>query len=134
LIASCSRLLFAVGLLVTLHKADALQWAVASLVVSVATGCVAIAIVTGHFGFPQFCPRLFVQRAREGLIFAVSGSTTSIYNDVDKAMLAHFGMNAANGVYTMAYRLVDISTMPLRAVHAAAFPRFSDMERIAAVR
>jgi O-antigen/teichoic acid export membrane protein/subtilisin family serine protease len=124
LIASCSRLLLAVGLLVTLHKAGALQWAVASLVVSVATVGVAIAIVTRHFGFPQFFPRLFVQRAREGLIFAVSGSTTSIYNDMDKAMLAHFGMNAANGVYTMAYRLVDISTMPIRSVHAAAFPRF----------
>ena len=124
LIASCSRLLLAVGLLVTLHKADALQWAVASLVVSVGTVGIAIAIVTRHFGFPQFCPRLFVQRAREGLIFAVSGSTTSIYNDVDKAMLAHFGMNVANGVYTMAYRLVDISTMPIRSVHAAAFPSF----------
>jgi lantibiotic leader peptide-processing serine protease len=124
LIASCSRLLLAVGLLVIQHKADALQWAAASLVVSVVTLCVAVTIVTRHFGFPRFSPRLFVQRAREGLIFAVSGSTTSIYNDMDKAMLAHFGMNAANGVYTMAYRLVDISTMPVRSVHAAAFPRF----------
>jgi O-antigen/teichoic acid export membrane protein len=124
LIASCFRFFLAVALLVTMHRANALQWAVASLVVSVATAVVAVTIVTRHFGTPQFSPKLFVQRVREGLIFAVSGSTTSIYNDVDKAMLAHFGMNAATGIYTMAYRLVDISTLPIRSIHAAAFPRF----------
>ena len=39
-------------------------------------------------------------------------------------MLGHYGMSAANGIYTMAYRIVDIACIPIRSIHAAAFPRF----------
>ena len=60
----------------------------------------------------------------EGFIFALSASTTNIYNDFDKAMLGHYGMNAANGIYTMAYRVVDVCMMPISSIHSAAFPRF----------
>jgi O-antigen/teichoic acid export membrane protein len=124
LLTTCTRMALAVIMLATLHRANATQWVVASLSVSMAATIAALVMVTKHFGLPRFQPRLFVQRAREGFVFAVSGSTASIYNDVDKAMLAHFGMNAANGIYTMAYRVIDIGTIPIRSVHAAAFPRF----------
>jgi O-antigen/teichoic acid export membrane protein len=124
LLTNLARMLLAVGLLVAVHRANALLWAISSLAISLATTCGGVIAVTQHFGRPEFRFRLFLERAREGLIFAVSGSTTSIYNDVDKAMLAHFGMNAANGIYTMAYRVVDIGAMPIRSIHAAAFPRF----------
>jgi O-antigen/teichoic acid export membrane protein len=33
-------------------------------------------------------------------------------------------MYAANGIYSMAYRVVDIAYLPIRSIHAAAFPRF----------
>jgi O-antigen/teichoic acid export membrane protein len=124
LLTSVTRMILALVLLFTLHRADALTWAITSLTISLLTAVGGVITVTRHFGLPEFRPRLFLDRAREGFVFAVSGSTTSIYNDVDKAMLAHFGMNAANGIYTMAYRVVDIATMPIRSVHAAAFPRF----------
>jgi O-antigen/teichoic acid export membrane protein len=124
LLTTCARMLVAVFMLLMLHHANATQWVVASLSVSSAATIAGLVLVTHHFGRPQFQPRLFLQRAREGLVFAVSGSTASIYNDVDKAMLAHFGMNAANGIYTMAYRVIDIGTIPIRSIHAAAFPRF----------
>ena len=124
LLTNFARMLLALCLLLTLHRVDALLWAVSSLVISVATACGGVIAVTYHFGKPEFRPRLFLHRAREGFVFAVSGCTTSIYNDVDKAMLAHSGMNVANGIYTMAYRVIDIGTMPIRSVHAAAFPRF----------
>jgi O-antigen/teichoic acid export membrane protein len=124
LATTCTRMLLAMALLLTLHRTNALTWAITSLVISLLTAGAGAITVTRHFGLPEFSPRLFLARAREGFLFAVSGSTTSIYNDVDKAMLAHFGMNAANGIYTMAYKVVDIGTMPIRSVHAAAFPRF----------
>ena len=121
---SCSRMVLAIAMLVTLHRASALQWATASLAISAATAISSVVIVTIKLGLPQFHIGLFLKRLWEGFIFAVSGCTTSVYNDVDKAMLAHFGMNAANGIYTMAYRVIDVSAMPIRSIHAAAFPRF----------
>jgi O-antigen/teichoic acid export membrane protein len=121
---SCSRMVLAIAMLLTLHRASALQWASASLAISAGTALCSVIIVTIKLGLPQFRVKLLFQRLWEGFIFAVSGCTTSVYNDVDKAMLAHFGMNAANGIYTMAYRVIDVSAIPIRSIHAAAFPRF----------
>ena len=33
-------------------------------------------------------------------------------------------MNAANGIYTMAYRILNICTTPINSIHNAAYPRF----------
>jgi O-antigen/teichoic acid export membrane protein len=124
LLTNLLRTLLAGFLLWHLHHATAQQWVVATLAVSFAVACSAIALVIRRFGKPAFSPRLLRQRIGEGLVFAVSESTTGIYNNFDKAMLGHYGMNAVNGIYTMAYRVVDVCTVPMGSVHAAAFPRF----------
>ena len=117
--------LIAVGLLVHfLHKTDATTWANATLLVSFFAAIIAISLVTARFGKPLLSPRLVAARAGEGSLYAISYSTQSIYNDVDKTMLGHYGMNAANGIYSMAYRFVDIASMPVNAVQAATAPRF----------
>lgn len=124
LLVNTFRLLLAVGMSITLHNATAVQWSYAALAVSFFAVIIATGTVTVKFGLPKFVPRLVKQNAAEGFGYAVSSSTTSIYNDIDKTMLAHYGMNQANGIYTMAYRLIDMSTLPIRSIHAAAMPRF----------
>lgn len=124
LLNSVSRFILAVGMLVVLGRASAWQWAVASLAVSSVTACAAFAIVTRSFGLPSFSPSLLIQRAGEGFVFAVSGSTTAVYNDIDKVVLSHFGMDRANGIYAMAYRVVNIGSMPIQSIVGAALPRF----------
>jgi O-antigen/teichoic acid export membrane protein len=118
------RFILAAAMLATMGRASAWQWALASLIISATATLLALAIVTRQFGLPSFSPALFVKRAREGFVFAISGSTTAVYNDVDKVVLSHFGMNRANGIYAMAYRAVNIGTMPVMSVVSAAFPRF----------
>jgi O-antigen/teichoic acid export membrane protein len=124
LLSSLSRCILAVAMLVLLGKASAWQWAIASLAVSFVSACIAMAIVTRFFGWPLFSPSLLIKRAAEGFVFAISGSTTVVYNDVDKVVLAHFGMDRANGIYSMAYRVVNIGAMPIQSIVGAALPRF----------
>jgi O-antigen/teichoic acid export membrane protein len=124
LLSSVSRCVLAIAMLAILGKASAFQWAIASLAVSCMAACIAIAIVTRSFGLPRFSPSLWIKRAAEGFVFAISGSTTVVYNDVDKVVLAHFGMDRANGIYSMAYRVVNIGAMPIQSVVGAALPRF----------
>jgi O-antigen/teichoic acid export membrane protein len=124
LLGNISRCVLAAGMLFTMGKASAWQWAIASLVVSFISAAAAFAIVTRFFGLPSFAPSLLVKRSVEGFVFAISGSTTAVYNDIDKVVLSHYGMNRANGIYSMAYRVVNIGTMPIMAIVAAAFPRF----------
>jgi len=124
LLVNLLRALLAGLMLWRLHHGTAGQWAVAALTVSSFAACVALALVTRLYGKPAFSIPLLWRRMGEGFVFALSYSTTGVYNDVDKAMLGHYGMNAANGIYTMAYRVVDVSTIPITAVQGAAFPRF----------
>jgi O-antigen/teichoic acid export membrane protein len=124
LLINFSRLVLAVVMLAVLHHAAARDWAIASLTVSFLATAAIVVTVTLQFGWPKFVPRLFVERMGEGFIFAVSGSTTSAYNDIDKVMLGHYGMSVANGIYSMAYRIINICAMPISSISGAALPRF----------
>jgi O-antigen/teichoic acid export membrane protein len=124
LLTNLLRLLIAVFLLVFRHHATAMEWAIAALTVSAFAVISSVTVVLAQVGRPRVDLGLITRRLSEGVIYAVSGSTTSLYNDLDKTMLSHYGMNAANGIYTMAYRVVDICTIPVRSVQGAAVPRF----------
>jgi O-antigen/teichoic acid export membrane protein len=119
-----ARTLAAAVMLVALRRASAYQWSVATLAVSFLAAALSVLMVTVRFGRPSFS---FAQMRRdllEGLGYSFASSTATAYNDVDKAMLSHYGMNAANGIYSMAYRVIDVATIPIVAVREAAMPRF----------
>lgn len=124
LLTNVLRLIVVSILVLWLHQANAATWAKAMLSVSIVAAVIAVSLVIMRFGKPLFSPRLVAARAGEGFLYAMSYSTQSIYNDVDKTMLGHYGMNAANGIYSMAYRFVDIASMPVNAVQAATAARF----------
>lgn len=124
LLTSVLRLVFALAMLVMFRHAYAWQWALASLFISMLVAAFAVWAVTQEYGLPSFSPRLLFQRVGEGFVFAISGSTTSVYNDLDKVILSHYGMLVANGIYSMAYRIINIGTMPIMSLVGAAFPRF----------
>jgi O-antigen/teichoic acid export membrane protein len=124
LLTNLLRMVLAGTMLMVLHRTTASHWVVATLIISCVAALLAAVLVTRRFGLPVFSLRLLRDRLGEGFVFALSYSTGAIYNDIDKVMLGHFGLNAANGVYTMAYRIVDIGTMPFNSIQAAAFPRF----------
>jgi O-antigen/teichoic acid export membrane protein len=80
-------------------------------------------VVTVQLGAPRF-RRIRAGDLSEGLSFSVSGSSISVYNDIDKTFLVSLGETHAAGIYSAAYRVVDVATMPIYSVYAAAAPRF----------
>jgi O-antigen/teichoic acid export membrane protein len=123
LLTNCMRALTAAGMLFGLHHATARQWAIASTLVTGAAAIIACTTVMASYGRPSFSLSLFLKHGMEGLGFSFAASTTTVYNDVDKTMLSHYGMNAANGIYSMAYRVVDIATMPIYSIREAVYPK-----------
>jgi O-antigen/teichoic acid export membrane protein len=124
LLVNMSRMVLAGGMLLVLHHGTAGQWAIAALIISTVAALTALGLVTRLYGKPAFSSALLRRRGPEGFVFALSYSTTGVYNDIDKAMLGHYGMNTANGIYTMAYRVIDVCTSPIVAIQSAAIPRF----------
>jgi O-antigen/teichoic acid export membrane protein len=117
------RTFAAVSMLLALHHASARQWAIAQMLVSAAATAVALTVVTVKRGWPKFAPGVAWQHASEGAEYSFAASTTNAYNDLDKAMLSHFGRSAENGIYGLAYRIIEMGTAPITAIQLAAIPR-----------
>jgi O-antigen/teichoic acid export membrane protein len=117
------RAIAAIGMLLTVHHANARQWTVALMVSSAVAAVIAFTTVTIRLGWPQLKPYLIPSQCREGAWYAFSASTESAYNDIDKTMLSHYGMSAANGIYGIAYRIIDMGCVPIASIQQAADPR-----------
>jgi O-antigen/teichoic acid export membrane protein len=76
------------------------------------------------WGMPRFSLSALWQDLREGSFFAISTSAQTIYNDIDKTMLARLSTFSATGVYAAAYRIIDTSLTPVRSLVSAAYPQF----------
>jgi O-antigen/teichoic acid export membrane protein len=123
------RLLVIAALVMVFHHATAFQCSLGILVSSAIAAGLSLVWVRSVIGRMRFSGRLIRLHFWEGIGFSFAASTQSVYNDVDKMMLSHYGMNAANGIYTMAYRVVDFATTPVIAIDAAVLPRFFALNR-----
>ncbi|MGO9338929.1 MAG: flippase [Terracidiphilus sp.] len=122
-LATMFRTFTAIGMLLALHHTTAKVWAVASMTASAGAAVVALAVVTMQLGWPRFSPHLVFKHVGEGVEYSFAASTVNAYNDLDKTMLSHYGMSAANGIYGLAYRVIDVGAVPLTSIQLAAEPR-----------
>lgn len=69
-----------------------------------------------HYWFPP-------NERREGAKYAAAWSTSSATTDLDKALVLHLSGSEATGIYSVAYRLASILTLPIASLLLAAQPR-----------
>jgi O-antigen/teichoic acid export membrane protein len=84
----------------------------------------AIVVVSRCCARPTFRSNLFVPSVREGVHFATALSSQSVYNDIDKTMLARLHSVEAAAIYAAAYRFIEAAILPIRSVANAAYPDF----------
>jgi O-antigen/teichoic acid export membrane protein len=126
-LSNLGRFLILIAMRLTLHHATALQWSFGVLVASGSAAALSAVWVRTEIGPAAFERGLILRRVREGFGFSFAGTTQATYNDVDKVMLSHYGLNRENGFYTLAYRVIDVATTPIVALDAAVLPRFFRM-------
>jgi O-antigen/teichoic acid export membrane protein len=112
-------------ILVSIHRhPSALQWGYLYFCSTVVVVIAAMALVSIKLGWPRFKGRRFGAEFREGFYFSVSLSAQTVYNDIDKAMLARMGTLEATGIYGAAYRLIDVSFVPVSSLMMASYANF----------
>jgi O-antigen/teichoic acid export membrane protein len=123
-LSNLARVVILVVMELAMRHATAVQWSFAVLAASVIACIAALIWVHAEAGGVRFSLRLVRRHFAEGIGFSFAGTTQSVYNDVDKTMLSHYGMVEQNGFYTLAYRIVDFATSPISALDGAALPRY----------
>ncbi|WP_169701584.1 oligosaccharide flippase family protein [Desulfobulbus propionicus] len=89
------------------------------------TGTYTLVKVSFDFGLPQWtnCGKTFTQ-IHEGLLFALGGATLKLHADIDKTMIARLATLEGAGLYSAAYRIVEMATIPIMALMSIYQPRF----------
>lgn len=107
-----------------LHQhSDVYLWTRIYWVSSLVTSVIAGTWVTRKLGWPAFA-KIRTKELLDGCSFSLSSSSISIYNDIDKTVLAGTGQIYAAGIYAAAYRIVDVASIPIYAIYTAASPQF----------
>lgn len=100
------------------------DWSVFYLVGTAVSALVAVALVSRELGRPKLALERIRPEMKEGFYFATALSAQGIYNDIDKTMLVRLATLEATGIYAAAYRLIDVSFLPVRSLLWAAYARF----------
>ena len=63
------------------------------------------------------------QMVRKGMPFAIGGSALRLYSDIDKTMLSRIVSLDITGVYSAAYRIMDMAVLPVSALNSTILPQ-----------
>jgi O-antigen/teichoic acid export membrane protein len=121
---SAGRLAAAAILFGTNHSPTALQWGEFYFVSTIIVALASLLVTLIKLGAPTFSLPRSQAEEREGFFISLGKSAATIYNDLDKTMLARLGTLEATGIYGAAYRLVDVSFSPVSSLLVAAYPNF----------
>lgn len=103
---------------------NALDWAIYSIVSTVIAALIAVVLVQRNLGYPKLALWRIKPEITEGCYFAVGFSAQTVYNDLDKTMLARLSTLESTGIYAAAYRLIDVAFVPIRSILSAAYAKF----------
>jgi len=73
---------------------------------------------------PRLRLHLILPSLLEGFHFATSQTAQTVYDNIDKTMLARLSSVEAAAIYAVAYRFVDAAMLPIKALAAATYPEF----------
>ena len=118
------RMIGAVIVFFVWRRATALCWSWFYLACTVISAVVAVSVASHKLGAPKLALWRIRGELVEGFYFGASMSAQTVYNDVDKTMLARLSTLDATGIYGAAYRLIDVSFTPVRSVLNAAYANF----------
>ena len=119
-----TRLLAAVCLATFFSQPGIITWAGLYMIGTVVAAAISLLFVHYHLGKPKLAPERIKAELLPGFYFSASMSSLSIYNHIDKTMLARLSTLEATGIYASAYRLIEVSLVPITSLVFASYPNF----------
>ena len=101
-----------------------IAWAILYLAIRVITALWTSLLVCQILGRPKLALSRIPIELKEGFYFSIGSSSTTIYNDVDKSMLARMSSLEATGMYGAAYRIVSVAVTPVLSIMASTYAKF----------
>ncbi len=101
-----------------------IAWATLYLAIRVITALWTSLLVCKMLGKPKLALSRIPSELKEGFYFSIGSSSATIYNDIDKSMLARISTLGATGIYGAAYRIVSVAVTPVTSILASTYAKF----------
>jgi O-antigen/teichoic acid export membrane protein len=124
ILPNITRIIAALALVSFFKHPNALIWTCFYLLSTAICSLAGIYLVQRSLGQPKLALHRIKTEILEGFYFSLGLSAQTIYNDIDKTMLARLSTLEATGVYAAAYRLIDVAFVPVRSLLGAAYTKF----------
>jgi O-antigen/teichoic acid export membrane protein len=118
------RLIGAAIVFIVWRHATALLWGWFYLACTLISATIAVSLASYKLGAPKLGLWRIPPELKEGFYFGAGLSAQTVYNDIDKTMLASLSTLDATGIYAAAYRVIDVAFVPVRSVLYAAYSNF----------
>ncbi|WP_299411934.1 oligosaccharide flippase family protein [Acaryochloris sp. IP29b_bin.148] len=119
-----TRVVAAIVMVYIFPEPNAVGWTVLYLIGTIIAASVAVLLVQIHMGSPKLALERIRPELFEGFCYSTGLSSQTIYNNVDKTMLARFSTLSSAGVYAAAYRIIDVAFVPIRSLLSASYAKF----------
>ena len=119
-----TRILAALALIVFFKNPNALEWTYLYLISTAVSSFAGVFLVTKCLGGAKIAIDRIKLEIVQGFYFSLGLSSQTIYNDIDKTMLANLSSLDATGIYAAAYRLIDVAFVPVRSLLGASYAKF----------
>ena len=124
LLPAILRLVGAAIVFAAWRHASALIWGWFYMGAAMVSSAVAVGLTHVKMGRPRLALARIPGEIAEGFYFGTSMCAQTVYNDIDKTMLARLSTLGATGIYAAAYRVIDVAFTPVRSVLNAAYANF----------
>lgn len=119
-----NRLLSALFLMVLPFTKSVETWAILFMLAGILSGSIGVIWTNHKLGCSNLNFKYMKGRWKEGFYFSIGQSAQGIYNDIDKTLLVRLVSDSVSGIYAAAYRIMDASFIPVRALLASTYPEF----------
>lgn len=118
------RAVCALVMLLFVPHPSASSWAILYFCSTAICAIYACTAVFRRLGYPRLSLVNLKADLREGFYFSLGLSSQSIYNNIDKAMLVRLATLEAAGIYSTAYRIIDLVLQPISSVLYSTYAKF----------
>lgn len=123
-LVSLNRFFASVLMIVAFDNPSIILWTMLYCGATFLAAVISGLLVIKHVDYPQFKLSKIMTELPLGFSFAIGISARSIYNDLDKSMLAKLSTLESAGIYGAAYHILNVAFTPIISLAMASYRNF----------
>ncbi|MDF2210605.1 MULTISPECIES: flippase [Limnospira] len=118
------KVLSAIALVIFFDDPNAINWSILYVFGTTITAIFSFFFVCFSLGFPELELSHINHNIFQGIYFSLDRSAANINSSIDRTMLSSLSTLSITGIYSAAYRLIEVGYIPILVVFSSTYTKF----------